>query len=331
MNNLNNYFWGNKRVFVTGATGLVGPWLIKLLLDKGAQVVALINNYNLPSELFLSGNIHRVTVIEGSIDEYSVIENVLKKQDIEVVFHLASTNNNYGKAFSPLRTFDTNIRGTYNLLEACRLFGDKSMCSVTTSSREVYRDQNQSPFSDKITQIEHPYEASKKSADMICQVYRTTYGLNVSTIISPNLYGGGDFNWDRIVPGTIRSIIQNERPIIRSNGALVRSYLYVLDFVQALLMIAENSISKAKGSMIYNFKEIELLSTIEIVKRIIKRSKHYELKPVIQNTSKDEKRYLTQSYSNLVDEIGWSQNYTLDEGLYDTIEWYVNYFNLNPA
>lgn len=324
-----NFTWDKRRVFVTGATGLIGPWLIKSLLDKGARVNALIRNINRPSELFLSGNINHATVFEGNIENFSTIDQVLKEQKIEIVFHLASTNLNYGKNISPLPTFETNIRGTYNLLEACRLVRNESMCIVMASSREVYGEQNQVLSKKNMLQARHPYEASKKCEDMICQAYHKTYSLNVSTIRCPNIYGGGDFNWNRIIPGTMRSVIRGKHPIIRSDGTLIRSYIFVLDSVEAFLLVAEDNMYHSKGGKIYNFNEHEPLSTLELVKKIISLSKNTNLKPVVQNTSKDEIRHHNTIFRNTVEDLGWVQNYTLDEGLNETFKWYWDFFKSN--
>lgn len=321
----NELFWENSRVLVTGATGFVGSWLVKTLLDRGAQVVVLIRDFNRKSELFLSGNISRVTTFKGSIENFSTVKQIIKGQDIKTIFHLASTNVNYGINFSPFQAFETNIRGTYNLLEACRLYSNNSISIVIASSKEVFSEQNHNTTENYESHVSHPYETSKRCVDMISLAYYKTYSLNVKLIRCPNIYGGGDFNWNRIIPGTIRSVIRGEPPVIRTSGTLKRSYFYILDIVEAFLIVAKYSSLKTDDDIIYNFKENEPLSTLDIVNKIIRLSQHTNLKPVIQNFSKDEKRYQEVSFKNTINDLGWIQKYNLDEGLRKTFNWYVTH------
>ena len=327
---LNNeeLFWKNKRILVTGATGLIGSWLVNDLLKKGAKVVVFINNLNRPSELYLSGNVSCVTVFEGSIENFSTVEKIIKKNEFNTIFHLASTNLNYGYNFSPLSTFETNIRGTYNLLEACRLFGNKSTKIVVVSSMEACNDHNMGPNENNITHAYHPYEASKKCVEIISQAYQNNYSINISIVRCPNTYGGGDFNWDRLIPGTIRSVLRSESPIIRSDGTLMRSYIYVLDLVEALLLVSKSNFLQSNSNIIYNFEESELLSSLEIVKNIINISNQANLIPIIKNYSKDEKKYQKTFLENTVNDLGWVLNYNINKGLSETFKWYSKHIDI---
>jgi len=221
-------FWSQRRVFVTGATGIVGSWLVKDLLAQGAYVVALVRDADPQSELYRSGDIHRISVVSGRLEDFHTLERAINEHEIDTVFHLAAQPIVGVAHRFPLHTFESNIRGSYNLLEACRVHNQFVQRVVIASSDKAYGPQPNLPYTEEMPlQGCHPYEVSKSCTDLIAQSYYYTYGLPVAIARCGNIYGGGDLNWSRIVPGTIRAFLQGERPVIRSDGTYVRDYIYV--------------------------------------------------------------------------------------------------------
>ena len=220
-------FWQDRPVFVTGATGLVGGWLVKRLLAAGADVVCLVRDWTPQSEMVRSRDIERVKVVRGDVRDRACLERTLGEYEIDTVFHLAAQTIVGVANRNPIATFEDNIQGTWNLLEACRrATGVKSI--VAASSDKAYGDQEILPYSENTPlQGQHPYDVSKSCADLIAHAYAVSYRLPVAITRCGNIYGGGDLNWNRIVPGAIRSVLRGERPPIRSDGEYVRDYLYV--------------------------------------------------------------------------------------------------------
>jgi len=268
-------------------------------------------------------NDKKVKLYEGDITNFHSLKSIILKEDFDYIFHLASTNINYGKNFSPIETFDTNVKGAYNLLESCRLYGNDHLKIIFTSSREVY---NEKSIKSVPKNEYHPYAVSKMCMDLICKSYKQNYGLNVFSIRSPNVYGGGDFNWNRIVPGTIKCLLQDKRPIIRTDGNLLRSYIYVQDLVDVIILLGEKSYSKDIKSEIYDIDDLGEFSTLEIMDRIINISGLKNIKPIIKKISKDEKYTLIPGFENTIGNLGWRPKFSIDKGLKQTFEWYKNYF-----
>ena len=310
----------NKTILLTGATGFIGSWLLKELLALDLKVVITVRDKTKISKDLLKNK--NLKIYEATIQDYDSICQIIKNNNFDLIFHLASKNTNYGNNFDILETFDTIIKGTYNIFEACRLHGKKKLKIILTSSREVYAEKNDDNFD---SNSYHPYEISKRSVDLIVKSYNQIFGLNIISVRPPNIYGGNDYNWDRIVPGTIKSIINGERPIIRTNGSLLRSYLYIEDFITAMILIAEKGIINNDSSNIYDFDELELYSTLEIVAKIISISGK-NLEPKIENLSKDEKYTLIPRSKNTFRNLGWSPKFSIDKGLKQTFAWYKNYF-----
>jgi len=316
-------FWQGQRVFVTGATGIVGSWLVKDLLAQGAHVVALVRDADLQSELYRSGDIRRVSVVNGALEDFWTLERAINEHDVSTVFHLGAQTVVGTAHRSPLLTFEANIRGTYNLLEACRFHGGMVRRVVIASSDKAYGEQPNLPYTEEMPlNGRHPYEVSKSCADLIAQAYHHTYGLPVATTRCGNVYGGGDLNWSRIVPGTIRSLLRGEAPIIRSDGTHVRDYIYVKDVAQAYMGLAESlDRCRVKGEA-FNFSAESPLSVLELVATIQGLMGCRHLKPDIQNCAEDEMRtqYLSATKARTV--LSWQPNYSLEDGLRETIEWY---------
>lgn len=316
-------FWSDKRVFVTGATGMVGAWLIKELLAQGAYVVALVRDADPQSELFRSRAIEKVTVVNGALENLWDLERAVNENEVDTVFHLgAQTIVGTARRF-PLQTFESNVRGTYNLLEACRLHQALVKRVVVASSDKAYGDQVHLPYTEETAlQGRYPYDVSKSCSDLIAQSYFHTYALPVAIARCGNIYGGGDLNWSRVVPGTIRSILKGDRPIIRSDGKFVRDYIYVKDAAQAYLRLAEHLADGAIQGQGFNFSIGKPMTVLEIV-GVIQKLMHAEhLQPVIQNTAKGEilSQYLSSEKAGRL--LKWKPSCGFEKGLEDTISWY---------
>ncbi len=324
MERLNPNFWKERNVLVTGATGLVGSWLIKDLLERQSQIVVLVRDVNPQSELYRSRDIERVTVVNGELESLLTIERALTEYEIDTVFHLGAQTLVGAAHRLPLATFESNVRGTYHLLEACRMRKDLVKRIVIASTDKVYGDQPKLPYQeDMFLKGRFPYDVSKSCADLIAQSYFHTYQLPIVITRCGNIYGGGDLNWSRIVPGTVRSLYRRERPIIRSDGSYLRDYLYVKDVVAAYLALAESLEKNTRlHGEAFNISADEPLTVLEIVDMIQKLTQGEHLKPKILNSAKAEIRSQYLSCSKLRKTIGWKPKFDFKSGLSETIRWY---------
>lgn len=316
-------FWRGRRVFVTGATGIVGAWLVKDLLALGSYVVALVRDADPQSEFLRSGDFRRTFVVNGRLEDYGTLERAIIEHEVETVFHLGAQPIVGVAQRSPLPTFEANIRGSYNLLEACRVHSDLVKRVVIASSDKAYGTQSVLPYTEDMPlQGEYPYEVSKSCTDLLARSYFVSYGLPVAVARCGNIYGGGDLNWTRIVPATIRSFLQDERPVIRSDGRYVRDYIYVKDVTQAYLRLAERLDAPQVQGQAFNFSPERALTVLEIVEAIQQLMGCEHLTPDIRNTAQGEilSQYLSAERAHGV--LGWRPRYGLDEGLAETIEWY---------
>jgi CDP-glucose 4,6-dehydratase len=319
-------FWKSRRVFVTGSTGMVGSWLIKALIRRGANVCALIRDADPQTELYRCGDVERISVISGCVDDYPTLERAISANGIQTVFHLAAQAIVTVAQRSPLPTFETNIRGSYNLLEACRVNKDLIQQVVIASSDKAYGAHETLPY-EEIMSLDgrFPYEVSKSCADMLAQSYSLAYELPISVVRCGNIFGGGDLNWSRIIPGTIRSLLKGESPVIRSDGKFIRDYIYVKDVATAYMRIA-NVLHKTNGTC-FNISNETPNSVLNIVNILIRLMHCEHIKPQILNQVKGEEifaQYLSASKAKKL--IDWRPGYTLEEGLVETIDWYKNYF-----
>ncbi len=320
-------FWQDRPTLVTGATGLLGGWLVKHLLDRGADIVCLVRDWVPGSELVRSSVIERVKVVRGDICEAPLIERVLGEYEIDTVFHLAAQTIVGNANRNPVSTFQTNIAGTCSLLEACRRSA-KVKAIVVASSDKAYGDQERLPYDENTPlQGRHPYDVSKSCADLIAQSYFATYRLPVGITRCGNFYGGGDLNWNRIVPGTIRSILRGKRPVVRSDGQYVRDYFYIEDGAAAYALLAERLVDNPKlHGEAFNFSNETPVSVLGIVERIC-RLMDSNLKPVVLNEASNEirRQYLSSAKARKV--LKWKPLVTLDEGLSRTFSWYRDYLS----
>lgn len=317
-----NRFWQDRRVFVTGATGLVGSWLVRRLLNLGADVVCLVRDTVPQSEFVRSQLMQQVKIVYGDICNQSLMERVLGEYEITTVIHLAAQTIVGIANRNPISTFESNIQGTWVLLEACRR-SPKVEQIVLASSDKAYGDQDILPYTeDTPLQGQHPYDVSKSCADLIAQTYANTYDLPVVITRCGNFYGGGDLNWNRIIPGTIRSVLRGESPIIRSDGTFIRDYFYVEDGAAAYTLLvealAENPDLKGQA---FNFSNEIQVSVLELVDRILSLM-NSELKPDIRNEASNEIKHQYLSAEKARTMLGWKPLYTLDSGLQQTIQWY---------
>jgi CDP-glucose 4,6-dehydratase len=314
--------WQDRPVLITGATGLVGSWLTRRLHQAGADVVCLVRDWIPQSEVVRSRTLDAVKTVRGDICDREILERTLGEYEINTVFHLAAQTIVGIANRNPISTFESNIAGTWNVLEACRR-SPAVKAIVMASSDKAYGDQEELPYSED-TPLEgrHPYDVSKSCADLIAQAYGKTYSLPVAITRCGNFYGGGDLNWNRIVPGTIRSVLRGERPVIRSDGKFIRDYFYVEDGAAAYMLLAEKLLAsdQLRGKA-YNFSNEIQVTVLELVDRILKEMGS-TLEPDVRNEASNEIRHQYLSACRARTELGWSPLFTLDEGLSKTISWY---------
>jgi CDP-glucose 4,6-dehydratase len=319
-------FWQDRPTLVTGATGLLGGWLVRRLLELDADIVCLVRDWVPQSELVHAQLVDRVKVVRGDVRDQALLERTLGEYEIDTVFHLAAQTIVGIANRNPVSTFETNIGGTWTLLEACHR-SPKVHSIVTASSDKAYGDQEQLPYNENTPlQGRYPYDVSKSSADLLAQSYAITYKLPVAITRCGNFYGGGDLNWNRVVPGTIRSVLRGQRPIIRSDGQYVRDYFYIEDGAAAYILLAEKlGQNPSLSSEAFNFSNETPLSVLELVERILQLMAS-KSKPIIRNEASNEIRqqYLNAEKARKV--LGWKPLFTLDEGLKTTIEWYRKFF-----
>ncbi len=323
--------WRGRKVLVTGSTGFLGGWLTKALLDRGADVTVLVRD-EIPRSLFRQWKLaERAAVVRGSVEDLPLCERTLNEYAIEVVFHLAAQAIVGVANRAPLSTFETNIRGTWQLLEACRRSPTVKRV-VVASSDKAYGIAETLPYKESTPLAgRFPYDVSKSCADLIAQAYAATYALPVSVTRCGNLYGGGDLNFNRVIPESIRAILQGERPPIRSDGTPVREYLYVEDAVSGYLALAEQMHRKTVVGRAFNIGTDKPQTVLEVVDALIRVSGRKGLKPRILDTARHEipEQSLDSTAAKRV--LGWKPAYTLEEGLRKTFAWYQDHFKTPPA
>jgi len=322
MNEPQNKFWLDRPTLITGATGLIGGWLARRLLAAGADVVCLVRDWVPQSEFVRSRLIEQVKVVRGDVRDQAHLERALGEYEIDTVIHLAAQTIVGIANRNPVSTFETNIAGTWSLLEACRRSPAVKQI-VIASSDKAYGDHETLPYSeDAPLQGRHPYDVSKSCADLIAQSYATTYKLPVAVTRCGNFYGGGDLNWNRIVPGTIRSVLRGQRPVIRSDGQFVRDYFYAEDGATVNMVLAEALAQNPdlRGEA-FNFSNEIQVTVSELVARLLALM-NSDLKPDVRNEAANEIRHQYLSAEKARRMLNWQPLFTLDEGLRRTIDWY---------
>ena len=318
-------FWQGRSVFVTGAGGFLGGWLVKSLLLEGADVTVLIRDHNPGSLLARDGLLERTTVVRGSLDDAGLLERCLTERSIETVFHLAAQPLVVKALAYPAETLKANVEGTWNVLEAARRTHVAQ--TVLASSLKAYGRRTAMPYreSDPL-EGRHPYDVSKSCADLIAAMYAATYGVPIAVVRCANLFGGGDLNLSRTIPGAIRATLAGERFRIRSDGKTLRDYLYAKDAVRSYLLVAEAlDRSPELAGQAFNFSLSTPQSVLETASTVLKLMGRTDLEPVIENQSGAEspEQLCTDKAQSV---LGWQPLYPMDEGLRETIDWYTEYF-----
>lgn len=328
---MNADMWRRRRVFITGCTGLVGGWLTDWLVEAGADVVGLVRDGVPSSNFYARGLDRRITTVRGDLENYALMERALNEHEIEVVFHLGAQTIVGIANRNPLSTFSANIQGTWNLLEASRR--TKTVKAfVLASSDKAYGTHDVLPYTEEAPLIgRHPYDVSKSCADLIAQSYWTTYQLPVAITRCGNFFGGGDLNFNRIVPGTIRSLFDGQRPIIRSDGTLIRDYFYVKDGVGAYVITAEKLLAGIACGEAYNFSNETQVTVRELVEIIRRVAGDTSLEPVILNDAPNEIPHQYLSAAKARRDLGWTPGYTLEQSMAETVDWYRKFFQEQRA
>jgi len=316
-------FWNGRPVFVTGCTGFLGSHLVGALKEQGAAVTGLVRDW--APRAGMLDDCADICLVHGSLEDYPLLERALNEYEIDTVFHVGAQAIVGTANRNPLSTFEANIRGTWNVLEACRRNPHVKRI-IVASSDKAYGDQDVLPYNEDMPlRGRHPYDVSKSCADLIAQAYYATYGLPVCITRCGNLFGEGDTNFSRIIPQTIRSIIMGETPVIRSDGTYIRDYFYVRDAVSAYMLLAEKMESGRLFGEAFNFSNEAQITVLELVRRIL-GIMGSDLEPVILDQAAGEIRHQYLDASKARRLLGWKPKYSLDEGLKKTIDWYREYF-----
>jgi CDP-glucose 4,6-dehydratase len=324
-------FWRDRPTLVTGATGLVGGWVVRRLLRQQADVVCLVRDWVPDSDAIRTGLMAQVKTVRGDVRDQSLLERVLGEYEIDTVIHLAAQTLVPVANRNPVATFEANVAGTWALLEACRR-SPKVGQIVLASSDKAYGDAERLPY-DETTPLcgRHPYDVSKSCADLIAQSYATTYDTPVAITRCGNFYGPGDLNWNRIVPGTLRSVARGERPVIRSDGQSIRDYFYVEDGAAAYLLLAEKlAADPALRGEAFNFSNETQVTVLDLVRRLLDLSGS-RLEPDVRREASHEIRHQSLSAEKARRELGWRPLFTLDEGLRKTVPWYTEFLARRAA
>ncbi len=320
-----NQFWQDRPTLVTGGTGLVGGWLVARLLEAGADVVCLARDWVPQAELWRNPGAERVRIVSGDVCDQTLLERALGEYEIDTVFHLAAQAIVGVANRNPVSTFESNIRGTWSLLEACRR-SPRVRQIVTASSDKAYGEHEQLPYrEDAPLEGRHPYDVSKSCADLIARSYAETYNLPVAITRCGNFFGGGDLNWNRIVPGTIRAVLRDLRPIIRSDGLFVRDYFYVEDGAAAYMLLAEQLAEHRElAGEAFNFSNEAQLTVLDLVNEIL-RLMDAESEPQVLGEAPHEIRHQYLSAAKARRMLDWRPLFSLEQGLQQTIDWYKHF------
>lgn len=315
-------FWLDRPCLITGASGFLGGWLVKRLLAVGAELVCPLRDWVPGSQLIRDDLADKVNLVRGDITDQQLMERVLGEYEIKTVFHLAAQTIVTIANRNPVSTFESNIRGTWTLLEACRRSPSVEQV-IIASSDKAYGKQDILPYHEDLPlKGIYPYDVSKSCSDLVAQSYYLTYRVPLAITRCGNFYGGGDLNWNRIVPGTIRSVIRGQRPVIRSDGQFVRDYFYIEDGSAAYMMLAEKMHENPElAGEAFNFSNEEQLTVNDLVHLILKVMQS-NLEPEIRNMASHEIKHQYLSAAKARDMLGWKPLYTMEKGLDKTVKWY---------
>lgn len=326
---MSDTYWRHKNVFITGCTGILGSWLTILLVEKGANAIGLIRDLVPKSNLNWSGFHTRINVVRGTLSDYELLLRTLNEYEVDTIFHLAAQTIVTIANRSPLSTFESNIKGTWNLLEAARQTATVQRL-VVASSDKAYGEHDQLPYQEDFSlQGRHPYDVSKSCVDLIAQSYYHTYRMPIGIARCGNIYGGGDLNFNRVIPGTIRSLYYDELPIIRSDGSPERDYIYVKDAVNAYLTLARSLDRDEFRGEAFNFSNEQPITVLDLVQKIIKIYGKTNCLPKIIGKGKSkgeiQRQFLSSKKARKL--LKWKTAYSMEEGLRETIDWYRAFFD----
>jgi len=315
-------FWKQRRVMVTGATGLLGSWMTRELLARGAEVTCLVRDWLPRSLLVTSGDYDKVQVVRGELEDHATVLRGLNEYEIDTVLHLGAQTIVGTATRSAMSTFEANIRGTWSLLEACRA-NPLVKRVVIASSDKAYGEHQELPYTEELPlQGTFPYDASKACTELIARSYHQTYGVPLAITRCGNLFGGGDLNYNRLIPGTIRAGLNGEQPIIRSDGKFLRDYFYVEDAVSAYLLLAERLEPDGLAGEAFNFGTEQPMDVLAVVTKILERLGRSDLEPVILNEASNEIRAQYLDCQKARTRLGWQSQFAFEECLDRTIDWY---------
>jgi len=319
-------FWKSRNVFITGCTGLLGSHLTQFLVERQANVIGLVRDLVPKSNLIQTGVYDEINIVRGCVEDFFTVERALNEYEIDTVFHLAAQTIVGTANRNPLSTFESNIKGTWCVLEACRRVPIVKRI-VLASSDKAYGEQEKLPYEETAPlKGSHPYDVSKSCADLLAYAYYDTYKLPVCVTRCGNFYGPGDLNFNRIVPGTIRSVLNNEPPTIRSDGTFIRDYFYVKDAALAYMHLAEKMGDPKIHGEAFNFSNELQVTVLELTNKILKLMDRVALKPIILDQAEHEIKHQYLSSKKAREMLKWKPKYNLDDALKETIEWYTKFF-----
>jgi len=315
--------WSSRKVLVTGATGVVGSWLTRRLLDEGAYVVALVRDLDPQSELLRSGTLQRVNVVNGELEGTTTVARAVVDHEVDTILHLGAQTIVGAALQTPASAFASNVMGTWNVLEAARLYSSLVRSVVVASSDKAYGTAAQLPYTEDMPlQGRGPYDVSKSCADLLATSYADTYGVPVLIARCGNIYGGGDLNWSRIVPGTIRSLLQGDQPVLRSDGTFRRDYLHVDDVVEAYMLLSDVGLEGRHAGEGFNFSNEAPLTVREIYDLVCEATVGSVVEPKILGQAEHEIRDQWLSAEKARTQLGWTPRVSMTDGLARTVAWY---------
>ena len=321
----NHSFFHNRRILVTGSTGLLGSWLVEKLIFSGAIVTGISLDHSKDELLVSKGILNDIDNNYLDISDYEKVEKIISTGGFDIVLHLAAQTQVTDAIKNPITTLETNVQGTWNILEACRKF---ELPLVSASSDKAYGVSDKLPYLESYPlNGEFPYEVSKSTSDLISTMYKTTYGVNVASLRCGNIFGGGDFNWDRLIPGIIKYLIEDKTPILRTKGDFIREWVYVEDVADAYLETAKALIEKRNNYSAYNFSSGEVKTVMEIYEMLSLLIKGEIIKPKIKTDSEFEIKDQKLDSSLIKNDLNIKSKYNFKESLTKTITWYKEYFN----
>lgn len=322
-----NYF-KNKKIFVTGASGFIGSHLVKSLLKQQAEIICLVRDF-VPNSMFFTKELDKkVIIVKADLEDYFSIERTINEYQPESIIHLGAQTIVGTANCSPIGTFNSNIKGTWNLLEAARVHDKFIKSIVIASSDKAYGEQEKLPYTEESPlNATNPYDASKACTDILARSYAVTYSIPLSISRCGNFFGGGDLNFSRLVPGTIKSAIFNESPVLRSDGLYIRDYIYVLDAVNAYEVLAKQTEEKKFKGEAFNFSNEVQLTALDFTNKILEKMNKKNLKPIIKNQASGEIKAQHLSAKKARETLGWKSEWGIDKALDETIKWYKEYFS----